>query len=52
MEAYVDEVRKLESALTVYKRSTFPERRATSLITCQSVLHLSYLWNQVPFCFG
>ena len=52
MEAYVDEVRKLEEHFDDCKQNMFPERRTTSPTTCQNALPSSYLWNQVPLCFG
>ena len=50
MEAYIDEVRKLEEHLTAYRWNTFQELRMTLQMACQSVPHSSYLWNQELLC--
>jgi ribonuclease HI len=46
MEAYVEEVRKLEEQLTDCQQSTCHVRKTALLIICQNALHRSFLWNQ------
>ena len=52
MEAYVEEVRKLEERFDRYKQSTSLVLKILSLTTCLSVQPLSYLWNQGLSCYG
>ena len=45
MEAYVEEVRKMEERFDALQTSTCHMRKTALLIICQSALHKNSLWN-------